>query len=256
MMHVYDRLSFTNKQEWWQRQGWPLLKSVARFHLQKLIADQHFKDGTLVTAPCNSPEQVPITFGCTHQQTMIWELLNAVEKGYAISGDDDEAFLRGMSLTCTTGWLSRLSTEVRSKKAAMDKGVHIGSWGQLQGENLITFLLHHTKLPVGSEWKVDLDRPNDTHRHLSHLIGLYPSYALTSFDPMLQTSAMGNHTRTEVIAAARTSLEHRGNGTGPDADSGWEKVWRASQYAQLGDMDTFYHELTVSSGLSYDARGC
>jgi hypothetical protein len=34
-------------------------------------------------------------------------------------------------------------------------------------------------------------------------------------------------------------------GTGPDADSGWEKVWRAAAWAQLGDPDTFYAEIKV-----------
>ncbi len=38
-------------------------QGVARFHLEKLIPDEYFKDGTLVVAPCNSPEQVPITLG-------------------------------------------------------------------------------------------------------------------------------------------------------------------------------------------------
>jgi alpha-L-fucosidase 2 len=39
------------------------LQAVASFHLEKLIEDLYFDDSTLVTAPCNSPEQVPITFG-------------------------------------------------------------------------------------------------------------------------------------------------------------------------------------------------
>ena len=38
-------------------------QGVASFHLQKLIPDLHFNDSTLVVNPCNSPEQVPITFG-------------------------------------------------------------------------------------------------------------------------------------------------------------------------------------------------
>jgi hypothetical protein len=143
MIHAYDRLSFTNNHTWWKQQGWPLLKGVALFHLQKLIPDEHFKDGTLITAPCNSPEQRPITFGCTHQQTIIWQLFNAVEKGYTLAGDDDEAFLQGMlSVRCEAQYrLSRLLSEVRNKRAAMDKGIHIGSWGQLQGQ-------HHAFTPL------------------------------------------------------------------------------------------------------------
>ena len=47
-------------------------------------------------------------------------------------------------------------------------------------------------------------------------------------------------------AAARTSLAHRGDGAGPDANAGWEKMWRAAAWAQLGDAERFYHQLTVS----------
>ena len=41
-------------------------------------------------------------------------------------------------------------------------------------------------------------------------------------------------------------------GTGPDGDSGWEKVWRAAAWAQVGDSDTFYAELRVSTLLPVD----
>ncbi|KAL5483501.1 hypothetical protein ACEPAI_8733 [Sanghuangporus weigelae] len=207
MIHVWDHFDYTNDVVWWKAQGYPLLKSVASFHLDKLVPDERFNDGTLVVVPCNSPEQPPITLGCAHAQQVIWQLLNAVEKGAAAAGEDDEAFL----------------DEVRSKKAQMDKGVHIGSWGQLQ------------------EWKVDMDSPTDTHRHLSHLVGSYPGYALSSYDPDVQNS---EYSVNDVRTAVQTSLIHRGNGTGPDADSGWEKAWRAAQWAQLGNSSEFYHELT------------
>lgn len=94
------------------------------------------------------------------------------------------------------------------------------------------------------EWKVDMDSPTDTHRHLSHLIGLYPGYAITSFNQSIQSTGT-NYTKAEVLAAAETSLFHRGNGTGPDADAGWEKVWRAACWAQLANATEFYHELSV-----------
>ena len=89
-----------------------------------------------------------------------------------------------------------------------------------------------------------MDSPTDTHRHLSHLIGLYPGYAITNFNSSIQNV---NYTTEEVQSAAKTSLIHRGNGTGPDADSGWEKVWRAACWAQLGNASEFYHELSVGS---------
>ncbi|KDN36266.1 hypothetical protein RSAG8_10954, partial [Rhizoctonia solani AG-8 WAC10335] len=139
MVHVYDHFDYTNDVAWWRAQGWPLLKGVALFWLDHLIEDQRFKDGTLVTAPCNSPEQAIVTLGCSHSQQLVWQLFEAVEKGFGASGDNDTAFLH----------------EVSTKKLKLDKGIRIGSWGQLQ------------------EWKSDFDRPTDLHRHLSHLIGLY-----------------------------------------------------------------------------------
>ena len=92
-----------------------------------------------------------------------------------------------------------------------------------------------------------MDDPDDTHRHLSHLIGLYPGYAIASYNASLQsTSSNASYTREKVLDAARTSLAHRGDGAGPDANAGWEKMWRAAAWAQLGDAERFYHQLTVS----------
>ncbi|KAF8157029.1 glycoside hydrolase family 95 protein [Crassisporium funariophilum] len=213
MMHVWDHFDHTNDVDWWKSQGWPLIKGVASFHLDKLIPDLHFNDSTLVVSPCNSPEQVPITFACAHAQQVIWQLFNAVEKGFAASEDNDTAFL----------------AEVQAKRAQMDKGLKIGSWGQIQ------------------EWKVEKDSPTDTHRHLSHLIGLYPGYAITSFDS--SPSVQGNgpsagYNKDQILTAAGVSLDHRGDGAG---ESGWEKVWRAASWAQLGDSSRFYHELSLAT---------
>lgn len=99
-----------------------------------------------------------------------------------------------------------------------------------------------------------MDLPTDTHRHLSHLVGLYPGYALASFNRSQQASFLpsgypANYTKSEVISAATTSLIHRGNGTGLDADSGWEKIWRAACWAQLQNASLFYHELSVCSSM-------
>ncbi|KAH7920127.1 glycoside hydrolase family 95 protein [Leucogyrophana mollusca] len=217
MIHAWDHFDYTNDVQWWKSQGWPLVKSVASFHLEKLILDLHYNDNTLVTAPCNSPEQVPITFGCAHAQQLIWQLFNAIEKGFNAAGDTDTAFLN----------------DILAKREQMDKGIRVGWWGQLQ------------------EWKFDMDQPNDTHRHLSHLIGLYPGYAIASYSPAIQGGLLYNgtflnYTKEQVLDAAEISLIHRGNGTGPDADAGWEKVWRAAAWAQLGNESEFYKELTYA----------
>ena len=67
-----------------------------------------------------------------------------------------------------------------------------------------------------------MDSPTDTHRHLSHLVGLYPGYSVASYNPDPNSNV--KYSRAELLAAAETSLIHRGNGTGPDADSGESDV--------------------------------
>ncbi|KAF7979349.1 hypothetical protein HWV62_42781 [Athelia sp. TMB] len=153
---------------------------------------------------------------------LIWQLFNTIEKGFQAAEDTDTAFLE----------------EVLQKRAQMDKGIRIGSWGQLQ------------------EWKVEKDQQTDTHRHLSHLVGLYPGYALSSYDASVQGGLISNgthlnYTKSQVIEAAEISLIHRGDGTGPDGNAGWEKIWRAACWAQLGNSTAYYHQLTYAIATNF-----
>jgi alpha-L-fucosidase 2 len=78
----------------------------------------------------------------------------------------------------------------------------VGKYGQLQ------------------EWIEDGDDPNDQHRHISHLYGLYPSDQITA-------------TRTpELFEAARTTLIQRG-----DMATGWSLGWKTNFWARMQDGD-------------------
>jgi alpha-L-fucosidase 2 len=54
-----------------------------------------------------------------------------------------------------------------------------------------------------------------------------------------------------LLEASKVTLIQRGNGTGPDGDAGWEKMWRAACWAQLGDAARFYNQLSASVSLLY-----
>lgn len=188
---------------------------------------------------------------CAHAQQLIWQLFNTIEKGFEAAGDTDTAFLQG---TITVPFVVYLCltplAEVIEKRSQMDKGIRIGSWDQLQGGSVILIHLIGIRVNIHPEWKMDMDQPTDMHRHLSHLIGLYPGYALSSYDASLQgglvvNGAHLNYTKKQVLDAAEVSLIHRGNGTAPDGNAGWEKVWRAACWAQLGNATAFYHQLTA-----------
>jgi alpha-L-fucosidase 2 len=90
---------------------------------------------------------------------------------------------------------------MRSRLAPM----HIGRHGQLQ------------------EWLDDVDDPNDHHRHISHLYGLFPSNQLSPY-------------RTPLLyGAARNTLIQRG-----DVSTGWSMGWKINWWARMMDGNHAY----------------
>jgi alpha-L-fucosidase 2 len=77
------------------------------------------------------------------------------------------------------------------------------------------------------EWMWDLDRPDDKHRHVSHLYGLYPSNQISPYKT------------PELFDAARTSLLHRG-----DPATGWSMGWKVNLWARFLDGNHAYKLIT------------
>lgn len=83
------------------------------------------------------------------------------------------------------------------------------------------------------EWYEDYDEVEITHRHLSHLYGLYPAYEI-------------NLTDTPKLAeAASKTLERR-----KDDGTGWSLAWKVCLYARLGRGDSAYKVLKLMLRLS------
>ncbi|MFI7692704.1 glycosyl hydrolase family 95 catalytic domain-containing protein [Nonomuraea sp. NPDC049655] len=99
----------------------------------------------------------------------------------------------------TLGVDAEFAGRLREAADRLDPGLRVGSWGQLQ------------------EWKADLDDPSDRHRHVSQLYALHPGTQLTA---------------PEHLAAARTTLEARGDG-----GTGWSMAWKVNFWARLKDGD-------------------
>jgi alpha-L-fucosidase 2 len=70
------------------------------------------------------------------------------------------------------------------------------------------------------EWMTDRDDPKDTHRHLPHLIAVYPGRQISP------------DTTPELAQAARVSLTARG-----DDSTGWSTAWKINLWARLHDGD-------------------
>lgn len=204
MQHVWDYFDYSQDAAWLADTGYPkLLRPIATFWLSQLQQDQYFKDGTLVVNPCDSPEHGPTTFGCTNWQQLIYQVFETTLQSAAVVKETDQVFL----------------SQVHHSLAQLDKGLHIGSWGQVQ------------------EWKLDIDVKNDTHRHLSNLIGWFPGWSLSSY--------LDGYTNSTIQDAVATTLWSRGPGI-IDSNTGWEKVWRSACWARLNETERAYYELRLT----------
>jgi alpha-L-fucosidase 2 len=169
---------------------YPLLKGASQFFLDTLVEDAQGRG--LVTSPSISPENnhhpaVAICAGPAMDRQILRDLFARTLKAQALLGgaDADAAFARKLAAA-----RARLPAD------------RIGAQGQLQ------------------EWLDDWDAeaPEQTHRHVSHLYGVYPSEQINVRDT------------PELIAAAKTSLNRRG-----DKSTGWATAWRLALWARMGD---------------------
>jgi alpha-L-fucosidase 2 len=164
------------------------------FYLDNLIEEPKHK--WLVTAPSNSPEnqfKLPdgrvahVCMGPTVDMQLLRELFGNTARAAEILGVDKE-----------------LRRELLEKRARLAPN-QIDPDGRLQ------------------EWLEPYPEPEPTHRHTSHLYGLYPGYEITP------------RGTPELAAACRKTLETRG-----DVSTGWAMAWRMNLWARLGDGERAY----------------
>ena len=182
--HFWEHYAFTQDRAFLREVAYPMMKEVTQFWQDHLIT---LPDGRLVAPRGWSPEHGPVEDGVSYDQQIIWDLFNNTVEAAGVLGHD-QAFRDQLA-------------RMRDKLA----GPRIGSWGQLL------------------EWMEEkndaiLDTPRDTHRHVSHLFGLFPGRQISPV------------TTPALAAAARTSLEGRG-----DAGTGWSMAWKMAFWARLLD---------------------
>ncbi len=171
---------------------YPALKGAALFYVDFLV--EHPKYHLLVVNPGTSPENAPtahggssLDAGTTMDNQIVFDVFTTAMKAAEILKMDND-------------FVDTLR-QLRNRLSPM----HIGRHGQLQ------------------EWLADIDDPDDHHRHISHLYGLFPSN---------QISAYRN---PKLMSAARTTLLQRG-----DISTGWSMGWKVNWWARLLDGNHAY----------------
>jgi alpha-L-fucosidase 2 len=184
MQNIWDHYEFTLDKDYLKKLAYPMMKGVCEYWIDRL---KTMPDGTLVAPNGFSPEHGPREDGVSHDQQLIWDVFNNTAEAAGVLGIDTEF---------------RAELLVRRDKLLAPK---IGKWGQLQ------------------EWMVDRDDPKDDHRHVSHMVAVYPGHQISP------------RTTPQLAEAARVSLNARG-----DVSTGWSTAWKINLWARLHDGDRAY----------------
>ncbi|WP_228635971.1 glycosyl hydrolase family 95 catalytic domain-containing protein [Clostridium perfringens] len=197
--NLWEHYQFTEDKDYLRENIYPIMKEAAQFWTQFLVEYTHSDGKTyLVSSPSYSPEHGPRTVGTTFDQELIWQLFTDTIKASETLGIDEE-----------------FRAELEDKRERL-LTPQIGKHGQVQ------------------EWKDDIDDPNNNHRHISHLVGLYPGTQINQKDT------------PELYEAAKVTMNHRGDG-----GTGWSKANKINLWARLLDGDRAHrlleNQLTTST---------
>jgi alpha-L-fucosidase 2 len=190
--HLWEHYLFTGDKNFLKQRAYPAMQSASLFFVDFLIKDP--KTGYLVTSPSHSPEQNPpdrplFSPGPTMDNQLIRALFTYTIEAAEILGTDQ-----------------KFAKQLSDLRAQLPPN-QIGKHGQLQ------------------EWIEDWDAPNNNHRHMSPLWGLYPGWDIAPAD-------------AKVFDAAKLLLKWRGDGS-----TGWSYAWRMPLWARVGDGDFAFRQL-------------
>ena len=196
---LWEHYLYTKDEVFLRDRAYPEMKGAAEFFVHFLVKDP--KTGYLISTPSNSPEHGGLVAGPTMDHQIIRDLFKNCIAASELLGVD-KAFADTLRL--------------KYNQIAPNR---IGKYGQLQ------------------EWMEDKDDTTDTHRHVSHMWGVFPGTDITWKTP-------------ELMKAAERSMHYRG-----DEGTGWSIAWKVNIWARMKEGDHAYLMFTkllspadVSSG--------
>jgi alpha-L-fucosidase 2 len=203
---VWEHYLFTGDTAFLSEKAYPMMKGTAEFVLGFLTESP---EGFLVTNPSHSPEnsfrddKTGEVSALTYAATTDIELINALF---------DNCIDAAGILRTDVEFTDRL----REAKKRLPP-VKINSKGVIQ------------------EWIKDYDEPEPGHRHMSHLLGLYPLAQFTPETP-------------ELYKAAEATIERRLSFGG--GHTGWSRAWIVCLYSRLQNGEKAYANLLALLGKS------
>ncbi|WP_199619605.1 glycoside hydrolase family 95 protein [Paenibacillus alkalitolerans] len=185
--HLWEHYAFSGDEVFLRNTAYPIMKEAALFCLDWLVEN---KEGYFITSPSTSPEHKfmigdkrhAVSAATTMDLSLIGELF-------------DNCIMSAERLKIDQEFAKTLS-ETKQRLLPLQIGKH----GQLQ------------------EWSEDFEGEDVHHRHVSHLVGVYPGKLITE------------QSAPNLFHAAKTSLEIRGDG-----GTGWSLGWKIGLWARFKD---------------------
>ncbi|MCL1866530.1 MAG: hypothetical protein FWF82_03895, partial [Oscillospiraceae bacterium] len=194
MQNLWEYYEFTGDTKTLKSRIFPIMTESAEFYSRWLTLDK--KHDRLVSSPSYSPEHGSVTNGNVYEQCLIEQFFSDFVKACEVLGVESELYHK-----------------VKSQKSLL-KPYAVGKDGRLL------------------EWYEQEDADFDNtkvelkHRHISHLLGLYPGKSITKNTP-------------ELLNAAVKVMNDRG-----DESTGWSRAFKACLWARAGDGDRAYKLLS------------
>ena len=197
---VYEHFLFTRDMDFLRNTAYPLLKGSTEFLLGFLTQSP---EGYMVTNPSHSPENQYKDPVSQKNQTLTYAATIDIEIANALF----DYFTEAAQMLKTD---SQLVEKVKTVQKKLPP-IQINEKGLIQ------------------EWILDFEEVEPGHRHMSHLLGLYP---LAQFTP----------DKPELFNATEASLERRLSFGG--GHTGWSRAWIINFYARLLNGDKAYEHIT------------
>lgn len=238
LQNVYESYEYTGDKVSLEKDIYPLLKEESNFYVNYMLHEAYLKDADgktrLTTGVAYSPEQGPQgTDGNTYESSLVWQMLNDVIESADVLGKD-KALVGDVENCSTANWAKGDDGNFTDKNAnrswscakSLLKPIEIGDSGQIKE--------WYNEGALGKDTDGNaIPSYQQNHRHMSHLLGLYPGDLITIDNP-------------KYMEAAKVSMNDRG-----DVATGWGRAQRINAWARTGDGNRTYKILgeLISEGM-------
>ena len=190
MQNIWEYYEFTGDAEYLREKIFPIMRESVSFYTQWLIYDEG--QDRLVSSPTYSPEHGPASIGNTYEQSLIEQLFIDFLTASEVLGEE--------------GALQEKVREMipRLKPYSVSKTGLLKEWFEEDNEDF------------------DRSKIQKNHRHISHLMGLYPGKRINSDTP-------------ELMKAATATMDDRG-----DESTGWARAYKINLRSRTGDGNRTY----------------